>query len=256
MAGISDSNHPDDIKLHLERIIEADDAHSAAPDGETEMQAMLRTSVKLPPALRTRIESSLHDLSGQAPGLSAAETTKLLTTRAGRDALNRGEDALGRVDDHLQAVTGERRPLIANRYGVYGDNPVSFGGVLRSLELSATENARIDALPAGSDERKLLFTPLIRYRVEHARDQLSALLGTRLDTRASLSQAVATKNETLDEAQAVISAVRSHLYANLPERKNDPDLRLYGFRPLALSGAAASAVAAPVPAHPDTPATS
>ncbi len=251
MPGISDSNQPDDLKLHLERILEADDARQAAPEGESEDAARQRQSVALPGRLRSRAEQSLAELSAQAPGLTAAETTKLLATRAGRDALEHGIAALTRVDDHLQSVTGQRTPVVGKNYGVFGQNPTSFGGVVRSLELSATENARIAALPEGESERDLLFTPLIQHEVESARDELARMLGTRLDTRASLSRAVSVKGKTLDDAKSAISAVRSHLYANLPHRNQDDDLRDYGFRPIRTRGRAKAEPVATDPAAPD-----
>jgi hypothetical protein len=246
MAGTSDSKQPDDLKLHLEQIRDADDARAIVPEGETDAQRKARESLRLRPKLRARVGAVLRDLQGAVPGLSAAETKKLLATRDARDALKKGTVALARVDDFLQGATGERNPLIGKDYGVYGDNPTSFGGVLRALELSVGENGRRAALPdtaENADERELLFTELIQAEVEAARDTLAALVAARLGTRADLSRAVSLKDKTLDEARAVISAVRSHLYANMPDRKQDVGLRDYGFRPLRAAGGRPKVVA-------------
>lgn len=232
MAGTSDSKQPDDVRLHLETIIEADDALADAPEGETEEERALRESLKLRPGLRKRLDSVYGQVLAQAPGLTAAETRKLLTTQEGRQALDAGKAALARVDSHLQSVTGERNPIIGKKYGVYGENPRTFAGVFRALELSVGENAAVAALPEEDPERERRFTPVIQREVEKARDDLARMLAARIGTRADFSQAVTVKGETMSEAQAVISAVREHLYANLPNRKWDDRLRNYGFRPL------------------------
>ena len=232
MPGLSDSGQPDDIRIHLEQIIAADDARATAPDGESERDALWRNSARLPAGLRSRVEVSLRMIREAAPGLTAAEVAKLTTSRAGRDALDAGKEALARVDSHLQAVTDERNPEVGRNYGVYGDNPVSFAGVYRALVLSMNEDQRIRALAENDLRRALLFTPLVASEVSEAHTRLAAILGDRLSTRADLSRAIALKGDMLDEATATISAVRNHLYANLPQRKTDPDLRDYGFRPV------------------------
>lgn len=222
---------PDDIKLQLEQIAKADDERREVPEGETEDQRIARESALLRPELRARVGASIVAIGEQVPGLTAVETAKLLATRAGRDALEQGKVALARVDAHLQSITEERNPLIGKSYGVYGSNPVSFAGVLRALALSSGENVRIAALPEGNAERRLLFSALIEREVEQAFDGLAAIIGDRLGSRAALSKAVTVKGETLDEARKVITAVRNHLHANLPDRKQDDDLRDYGFAP-------------------------
>lgn len=236
MPGMGDSRNPDDLKLHIETIQSADDAQKVAPEeGESEDERVQRTSVLLPAPLRAELDAVYTELATQVPGLSAAETAKLLATRTGRDALTAGQRALARVDTHLQSVTGERNPPEGKTYGVYGENPESFAGVMRALELSSTENARLAALPADAAERKLLFTELVAREVNGAHDGLARLLGTRVDTRADLSRRVEVKDETRERARRVIARVRNHLYANLPKQKKDPDLRQYGFRPVVTS---------------------
>jgi hypothetical protein len=161
----------------------------------------------------------------------------LLTTREGRDALAAGEKALARVDNHLRSVTRERNPVIGKNYGVFGANPTTFAGVMRALELSVNENARIRALPEDAPERRLLFSPFVEQEVTAARDALLQVINARIGTRAALSRAVHIKRETLSAAQSIISAVREHLYANFPGGKTDPRLRDYGYRPLVRRGA-------------------
>ena len=222
---------PDDTKLQLEQIAKADDERREVPEGETEDQRIERESALLRPELRGRVGASIVAIGEQVPGLTAVETAKFLATRAGRDALKQGKVALARVDAHLQSITEERNPLIGKSYGVYGANPVSFAGVLRALALSSGENVRLAALPEGHAERRLLFSALVERAVEQAFDKLAAIIGDRLGSRAALSKAVTVKGETLDEARKVITAVRNHLHANLPDRKQDDDLRDYGFTP-------------------------
>ena len=236
MPGLSDSGQPDDIRIHLEQILDADKAHAAAPEGESPQDALFRRSLLLPAALRARVEAALAQMQQSAPGLSAAEVAKLTATRAGRDALSVGQEALARVDSHLQSVTGQRNPDLGRVYGVYGTNPESFAAVYRALGQSLTENGRVNALAQGSPESALAFTPVIASEVSAAHDRLGAILGERVATRAELSRAVALKGDLVSEAQAAISAARNHLYANLPLRKKDPDLRDYGFRPLRRRG--------------------
>lgn len=252
MAGTSDSKQPDDVRLHLELILEADDALAEAPEGETEEERLERESVRLPPRLRQRVETVYAQVVAQAPGLTAAETRKLVATQEGQKALELGKVVLARVDSHLQSVTGERNPIIAKKYGVYGENPRTFAGVFRALELCVGENAAVAALPEDDPERERLFTPLIAREVEAARDILARVIAARIGTRAEFSQAVTVKGATLSEAQAVISAVREHLYANLSNRKRDDRLRNYGYRPRKptrrkadSSGSAAPATSAP-----------
>lgn len=222
---------PDDTKLQLEQIAKADDERREVPEGETEDQRIERQSALLRPELRARVDASIVAIGEQVPGLTAVETAKFLATRAGRDALKQGKVALARVDAHLQSITEERNPLIGKSYGVYGSNPVSFAGVLRALALSSGENVRLAALPEGHAERRLLFSGLVEREVEQAFDKLAAIIGDRLGSRAALSKAFTVKGETLDEARKVITAVRNHLHANLPDRKQDDDLRDYGFTP-------------------------
>lgn len=232
MAGVSDSRHPDDLRIHLDQILSADALLAQPAGGETEAEARTRLSAQLPSRLKARVSEALAALSEAAPGISAAEADKLLTTRAARDALREGREALARVDAHLASVTSERDPHIGRKYGVYGKNPETFGGVLRALTQADDENTRISALPEANPERALAFTPVIASAVSEARAHLSAQLGERFATRAEFSRKVVVKDSTLSEARASIAAVRNHLYANLPSRKRDPDLRNYGFRPL------------------------
>jgi hypothetical protein len=58
----------------------------------------------------------------------------------------------------------------------------------------------------------------------------------RVSTRAGVSSSVRLKDETKDRAIKTIAAVRQHLYANLPDQKQDDDLRQYGFEPIEASG--------------------
>lgn len=232
MPGISDSGHPDDIRIHLEEISTADARRAEPEPNETPEEAEVRTSVYLPEALRSRLTATLGDMQASAPGLSAAEANKMLATRHARNALDQAKDALSRVDSHLQSVTGERNPQIGRSYGVYGRNPESFAGVYRSLELCAAEDQRIRALPEAAADRARLFTPVVAKAINGSREQLRELLGASLASRAQLSQKIAVKSDLLTEARNVISAVRNHLYANLPGRKQDPDLREYAFRPV------------------------
>ncbi len=232
MAGISDSGNPDDIHIHLEQILSADASRAEDVEGESELEKIARQSVRLSPTLRRRTSASLEALTAAVPGLSDVEAKKLLTTRAGRDALKKGQRALTRVDDHLQSVSGRRNPQIGRSYGVYGRNPETFGGVYRALGQCVTENERIKALATDAPDRARVFTPYVELLVTQAYEELKGILGARLSTRADLSQQVAVRDEVLKEAVAAISAVRCHLYANLPLGKRDPDLREYGFRPL------------------------
>lgn len=263
MAGISDSRQPDDVKQQVEMIIEADDKLRAAPEGETEEQREDRESVQLPPWLRERTDAVLLELQAQVPGLTAAETAKLLASRAGRDALAKGEKALSRIDSWLHSATGERNPIIGKRYGVYGENPRTFAGVYRALELSVAENAEVTAardaarlenaeLAKANPDFRRVFSPRIRREVQSARDELALLINSRHGTRAELSRAVTLKGETLTEANAVITFVREHLYANLPDGKQDDDLRDYGYRPLKRSTRSRKTDPAPAPVNPVT----
>lgn len=232
MPGISDSGQVDDIRVHLETIIAADNARQTAPDGETAAEAMVRESVRFRTALRERLEAALAEVTGQAPGLSAAEVAKLTGTRAGRDAVADGITALARVDDHLQSVTGERNPVIGKSYGVFGENPATFGAVLRSLSLSLEEDARLAALPADDPQRELLFTPVVSAAVTGAYAKMSGLLGARALARGDLARSHTVKQTSVEDALAAIAAARQHLYANLPDRKTDDSLYDYGFRPI------------------------
>ncbi len=118
MAGISDSGNPDDIRVHLEQIISADASRREMVPGESDRERLTRESVLLSSDLEQRVKSSLADIAGAVPGLGDAEATKILTTRAGRDALKKGKRALARVDDHLRSVTGQQNPQIGRAYGV------------------------------------------------------------------------------------------------------------------------------------------
>ena len=102
----------------------------------------------------------------------------------------------------------------------------------RALAQSVSEDERLGALPESDPARALLLTPLVSSEVSAAHNRLGAILGERVSTRAELSREIALRDDVVDEAAATISAVRNHLYANLPERKTDPDLRDYGFRPV------------------------
>jgi hypothetical protein len=199
---------------------------------ETEDQLLWRTSALLPAKLRALVDKALADVAKDVPGLSNAETAKLLATRAGADALEHGSRALARVDDHLQSVTHERNPTVGNDYGVFGSNPTSFGGVYRALGLSIGEDDRRRALGDGDEGRALVFSPLVRREVVNARNGIGAVLGPRVTSRAELSRKVELKDTTVKAAEKTITAARQHLYANLPNQKQDSDLRTYGFRPL------------------------
>lgn len=233
MAGVSDSQDPDDLRFHLDQILAVDDLRATAPENESDAAARRRQSIRLPAPLRARVSAALVELSEAVPGISAAETQKLLTTRDARDALREGREALARVDSHLASTTSKRNPLIGRNYGVYGKNPETFGGVLRALAQAQNENARVNALPETDANRALAFTPVVADAVSEAHTHLTAQLGERFRTRGDLSRQVKVKASTLAEARECISAVRNHLYANLPGRKRDRDLIDYGFRPLA-----------------------
>jgi hypothetical protein len=231
MPGLSDSGNPDDIRIHLEEILAADDARAKPPESESESDAELREAVQLRPALRSKLEAVLGEVVEAVPGLSDAEVTKLSATRAARDALRVASRTLARVDNHLRSVTGERNPELGRKYGVYGANPVTFGGVYRALSQCVAENDRVKDLPQEGEGKFKLSRRLARL-VGESRDQLRTLLGERFSSRSELSQAVALKGNVVAQARSVISAVRNHLYAELPLRKKDPELRDYGFRPV------------------------
>ncbi|EYF00259.1 hypothetical protein [Chondromyces apiculatus] len=232
MPGISDKAQVDDLKVHLETLLAADDARRVAPEEEAAAAQQLRESTVFRPKVRQRLERALADLNAQLLGLTAAEVAKLITTREALDALDAGIAALGRVDDHLRAITGERDPVIGKLYGVYGNNPTSFGGVLHSLALAQNEDLTISSLPDADPRRDYLFTPVIRDAVDTAYTALRAIVGDRYVTRGELSRGYAVKQTTIDEAAAAIAAARQHLYANLPDRKVDRTLHDYGFRPI------------------------
>ncbi|AKT37470.1 hypothetical protein [Chondromyces crocatus] len=232
MPGISDSAQVDDLKIHLETLLAADNARKLVPQGETTTEQLRRESAVFRPRIRLRLEQVLADLTAQTPGLSNAEVAKLTATRSGRDAVDTGIAALARVDDHLQSVTSERNPLIAKAYGVHGQNPVSFGGVLRSLAMCQKEDDALTLLPVDDLRREHLFTPVVRSAVDTAYTGLRAVLGEREATRGELSRSYAVKQATIDEAVSSIAAARQHLYANLPDRKVDRNLYDYGFRPI------------------------
>ena len=234
MPGKSDSGQVDDLKVHLEAIVAADTARQVAPDGESDEARRARESVIFRPRLRQRLEAAVADLGAQSPGLSAAEVAKLTSTRAGREALDDGVAALGRVDDHLQAMTGERNPLIGKSYGVHGNNRDTFGGVLRSLSMCLVAEATLEALPQDDEQRELLFTPVVKDAVVGAHAKMTAILGAKEAKRGDLSRSYAVKQATIDEAMAAVAAARQHLYANLPDRKMDRSLHDYGFRPIHL----------------------
>jgi hypothetical protein len=107
---------------------------------------------------------------------------------------------------------------------------------VRALELSTNENAAVEKLAPDHADKKLLFTELIAHEVKQALDGLSHIIGERVNTRAALSSSVTLKDETKDSAIKTIAAVRQHLYANLPDQKQDDDLRQYGFEPIEASG--------------------
>jgi hypothetical protein len=104
--------------------------------------------------------------------------------------------------------------------------------VYRALRQSLAEDERLGALDAGDPARGLAFTEAVRFALENALERLSGVLGDRVTTRAERSRAIILHDDLVDDATSVISAVRNHLYANLPLRKKDPDLRGYGFRPI------------------------
>lgn len=234
MAAITETLQPDDLIHHLETILAADTPLESVPEGatETDEQRELRESIKLRPALRARAERVVEDLGAQVSGITAAEAAKLMATKEGQAALAKGMDALARVDSHLNSVTSTRNPLIGKLYGVYGANPTTFSGVMRALELSVNENAAIAGLPDDHADRHRLFTPVVKRKVETARDELARLVSARIGTRAELSQTIEIKNETRAEAESVLADVREHLYANLPNGKKDTRLRQYGYRPI------------------------
>lgn len=233
---MSDSRNLDDVKLHLELVRAADDARRAAVAGESEAAKARRESVVLLPSLRARVDEVYGEVQAQAPGLTAAEAQKLAKSEEGRAALDLGKDALGRVDDHLQSRTGKRNPVEGKRYGVFGNNPTSFGGVARALHLSLLEDERVRALAEGHAEKELAFTAFIASEVRRAHESLQGVMGERIASRANLSRVVSAKDETLNAAESVLTAVRGHLYANLPGRKQDDELREYGFTPIEPSG--------------------
>ena len=232
MPGISDSGQVDDLRFHLETILAADTARQVAPDGESDAARRVRESAVLRPRLRARLAAALTDLGEQAPGLSTAEVAKLTATSAGREALAEGRAALGRVDDHLQSVTGQRNPVLGKRYGVYGDNPETFGAVLRSLSMCLVEEAQLEALAQDDERRELSFTPVVKDAVTSAHAKMSALVGAKEARRGELARGYAVKQASMEEASTVIAAARQHLYANLPDRKMDRSLYDYGFRPI------------------------
>ncbi|WP_197041602.1 hypothetical protein [Chondromyces apiculatus] len=229
---MSDSARVDDLKLHLQTLLRADDARRLPPPGELPPAQRIRESALFPPRIRARIERALADFNAHLPDFTDAELTKLTATRHARAALDAGMAALSRVDDHLHAVTGQRNPLVAKLYGVFGDNPTSFAGVLRSLSMAQTEDDTIAALPPDDDRRDLLFTPVIRDAVDAALTTLRALHTDKQAARGALSRGHATRHLCIDEAAAVIAIARQHLYANLPDRKLDRHLHDYGFRPI------------------------
>ena len=232
MPGMSDSGQVDDLKVHLATVIAANDARKVAPDGESDAAKRVRESALFRPRLAQRLAAALADLDAQAPGLSAAEVAKLMATRAGQEALEEGRAALGRVDDHLQAVTGQRNPLIGKSYGVFGANPTTFGAALRSLSMCIAEEERLEALPQDDERRELLMTPVVKDAVTGAHTKMTAVLGDRQAKRGELSRSYAVKQASLEEAAAAIAAARQHLYANLPDRKRDRSLYDYGFQPI------------------------
>lgn len=240
MPSISDSKNPDDVRLHLETILAADQARAEPEPGETELDARIRTSVRLRPALRERISAAFQAVNEAVPGISAAENKKLQASHAARAARSEGAIALSRVDSHLASVTDVRNPTVGHNYGVYGSNPTSFAGVYRALLQSQAENTRIAALPATDPDRRYLFTPVIEAAINDAAEHLGSVMGDRTTTRATLSRKAGVKNDVMIEARSSIAAVRNHLYANLPRGKQDRDLHEYGFIPTKTRGAARS----------------
>lgn len=245
MPGISKTRNIDDIRIHLKQIRSVDDARKIPRTGETAAAAKAREGGVLPPATRARVDAVLAEVQEHAPDMGEAQKAKFGASRAAKDAVALGKQALARVDSHLQAITQEREPLAARNYGVFGPHPKSMAGVSRALLQCQVENARIKALPAlpplqageaedadAIAERALVFTPVVEAAVDEALAALESLVGGRLSTRAELSRKVLFKAELIERALACIAAVRNHLYANLPLRRRDPDLRDYGFRPI------------------------
>lgn len=251
MPGISSTRKLDDIRIHLQQLISADDARrlpraadapaatNAGANADADATALARQSGVLPPRMRATVEALLAEVHEHAPEMGGAETAKYRTSRAAQEALELGMDALARVDCHLQSVTKERKPLLGRNYGVYGPNPRTMASVARALFQCQVENARVKALliePSTAEDAQALadrvFTPVIEAAVNDALAALDSLLNGRLSTRAELSRQVSFKLDLIDRAMSNITSVRNHLYANLPQRRRDPDLRDYGFRPL------------------------
>ncbi len=251
MAGISDSGAPDDIKLHIETALSGDDAAQDAPKKESVNAKLHRESAQLPKDIRTELEAVHAAMTGELPGLTAAETAKLIASKAGRAALDVGKKALARIDDHLFSVTGERDPILGKHYGVYGPNPESFAGVYRSLQQSVTENERVSKLKPNDDGRRALFTPLIEKVTTDSLEGLMQVLGTRVETRTALATKSKASDATIKRAEKILTRVRQHLYANLPDQKQDSGLRAYGFEPIAAGGGRPKK-APPAPAPNDT----
>ena len=256
MAGMSDSGAPDDIKLHLETALAADDAARETPKKKESATAKLhRESAILPKDVRDELQSVEAAMASELPGLTAAETAKLTASKAGRAALDVAKRALARIDDHLYAVTGERDPVVGKNYGVYGPNPSSFAGVYRSLGVSVQENERIAKLKSSDADRRYLFTPVIEKAVGGAYEGLSKVLGTRVETRALLANKAKASDATTKRAQKILTRVRQHLYANLPDQKQDHGLGVYGFEPISFAGGRPKKAAAPAVPAGGTPST-
>jgi hypothetical protein len=245
MPGISKTRNIDDIRIHLKQIRSADDVRKLPHTGETAAATKARQGGVLPLATRARVDMVLAEVQEHAPEMGEAQKAKFGASRAAKEAVALGMQALARVDSHLQAVTQEREPLAARNYGVYGPRPKSMAAVSRALLQCQVENARIKALPAlplpqdgdavdaeANAERALVFTPVVEAAVDEAVAALESLVGGRLSTRAELSRQVSFKAALIERALACIAEVRNHLYANLPLRRRDPDLRDYGFRPI------------------------
>jgi hypothetical protein len=94
--------------------------------------------------------------------------------------------------------------------------------VYPALAQSVSEDERIRALPESDPARTVSFTPVVASEVIQADRRLAAILGDRVSTRADLSRQIALGDDVLNEAVATMSAVRNHLYANLPEPKTEP----------------------------------
>jgi hypothetical protein len=101
--------------------------------------------------------------------------------------------------------------------------------------MCSVQQKGLSELDDKDERRDLLFTKVIEQEVEKAYATMSALVGTKAATRAELARGYTVKAATLKEALSVLVAVRQHLYANLPNRKQDDDLIDYGFRPIAVS---------------------